>query len=105
LTQGNSNRRVVIEASVALCKNALCKKELDRIGGPTLYKNARAKMREGEDQMMMTWTQTEHTAKRQPSVGMRGAVRLLSLSLSPINTFGGGLGQKARSIDSRHIRH
>jgi hypothetical protein len=83
----------------------LCKKELDRIGGPTLYKNARAMLREGEDQMMMTWTYTEHTAKRQPSVGMRGVVCLSSLSLSPINTFGGGLGQKTRSIDIRHIRH
>ncbi len=84
---------------------ALCKKELDRIDGPTLYKNARAMMREGEDQMMMSWTYTEHTAKRQPSVGMRGVACLLSLSLSPINTFGGALGQRTTSIDSRHIRH
>jgi hypothetical protein len=62
-------------------------------------------MREGEDQMMTTWTYTEHTAKRQPSVGMRGVECLLGLSLSPINTFGGSLGQKETSIDSRHIRH
>ncbi|MCM3869884.1 MAG: hypothetical protein ND895_04220 [Pyrinomonadaceae bacterium] len=54
---------------------------------------------------MMSWTYTEHTAKRQPSVGMRGAACILSLSLSPINTFGGGLGQeRTKSIDSRHIR-
>jgi len=80
-------------------------KELDMIGGPTLYKNARAKQRDGEIQMMMTWTYTEHTAKRQPSIGMRGFACLLGLSLSPINTFGGSLGQKETSIDSRHIRH
>ena len=76
------------------------------IAGPILYRNARAMMREGEVQMMTTWTYTEHTAKRQPSVGMHGAACLLGLSLSPINTFGGTLGQgQTRSIDSRRIRH
>ncbi|MCM3905891.1 MAG: hypothetical protein ND866_29765 [Pyrinomonadaceae bacterium] len=55
--------------------------------------------------MMTTWTYTEYTAKLQTLVGMRGAACLLSLSLSPINTFGDGLGQRTTSIDSRHIRH
>ena len=55
--------------------------------------------------MMMSWTYTKHTAKRQPSVGMPGVRCVLSLSLSPLNTFGGALGQRTASIDRRHIRH
>ena len=82
------------------------KKELGRIVGPILYKNARAMLREGEDQMLTSWTYKEHTAKRQPCAGMRGVCLSVSLSLSPFNTFGGGLGQRpAQSIDSRHIRY
>jgi hypothetical protein len=88
-----------------LSKKVCSQKELDRIAGPILYKNARAMMREGEDQMMTNWTYTEHTAKRQPLIGMRGDACLLGLNLSPINTFVGRLGQRETSIDSRHIRH
>jgi hypothetical protein len=57
--------------------------------------------------MSMSRTHKEHTTKWRPCAGMPiVGVYVLSLSLSPINTFGGGLGQgQARSIDSRHIRH
>jgi hypothetical protein len=56
---------------------------------------------------MMRRTHTEHATKWQPCTGMRGVVvHALSLSLSPANMFGGGLGQRqAQSIDSRQIRH
>jgi len=55
--------------------------------------------------MTTSWTSKEHTTKRQPCTGMRG-VCLSGLSLSSVNTFGGGLGQRqAQSIDSRRIRH
>jgi hypothetical protein len=55
--------------------------------------------------MLTSWTYQEHTAKRQPGTGMPG-VCLSGLSLSSVNIFGGGLGQRqAESIDSRRIRH
>jgi len=55
--------------------------------------------------MLTSWTYQEHTTKRQPCTGMRG-VCLSGLSLSSVNPFGGGLGQRqAESIDSRYIRH
>ena len=64
-------------------------------------KNELRMMRENFS-MMTNWTFKEH-AKWQPCAAMYGIVCALSLSLSSVNTFGGGLGQVA-SIDSRHIR-
>ncbi len=54
--------------------------------------------------MLTSWTYKEHTAKRPSCAGMRGVCLSVSLSLSPINIFGGRLGQET-SIDSRHNRH
>jgi len=55
--------------------------------------------------MTTSWTYQEHTAKRQPRTGMRGVCLGVGLSLSSVNIFGGGLGQRqAQSIDSRRIR-
>jgi len=82
---------------------------LDRIGGLVLYKEGcaitRVAHREEKLSMTTSWTYQEHTAKRRPSTGMPG-VCLSGLSLSSVNIFGGGLGQRqAESIDSRRIRH
>ncbi len=56
--------------------------------------------------MTTSWTHKEHTTKRQPCAGMRGVCLRVGLSLSSVNIFGGGLGQRqAQSIDSRYIRH
>jgi len=59
---------------------------------------------EEEISMMMSRTYKEHVAKWQPSAAMRGVCLRTGLSLSPVNTFNGRLGQ-ATSIDSRYIRH
>ena len=61
---------------------------------------------EEEISMMTSRTYKEHVAKWQPSAAMRGVCLKVGLSLSSVNIFGGGLGQRqAESIDSRHIRH
>jgi len=80
-----------------------CKKDLDSNVRPTLYKNARAfeglRNYARKDTKMMSRTYLKHTVKPQT----RATWCDLSLSLSPINQFGGELGQE-RSIDSRYIR-
>ncbi|HZE68791.1 MAG TPA: hypothetical protein VE135_04595 [Pyrinomonadaceae bacterium] len=53
--------------------------------------------------MMTSRTYKEHVDKWQPSAAMRGVCLRTGLSLSPVNTFSGRLGQ-ATSIDSRYIR-
>ena len=55
--------------------------------------------------MLMSWTYNERTAKPTATVVMRGVCLRTGLSLSLINIFGGELGQRPQSIDSRHIRH
>jgi hypothetical protein len=54
---------------------------------------------EGNIPMMMSWTNKEHTAKRQPTAAMSG----VCLAGPFVNRYDGRLGQT--SIDSRYIRH
>jgi len=68
--------------------------ERSRVDGP--------KLRDGEIQMLTTWTNIEQTAKRRPTAAMRGVC--LGLGSAPVNYFDGRLGSVA-SIDSRHLRH
>jgi len=52
--------------------------------------------------MLTSWTNKEHTAKRQPTAAMRSVCLRAGLGLSSVNIFGGRPGQA--SIDSRYIR-
>ncbi len=52
--------------------------------------------------MLTSWTNKEHTTKRQPTAAMRG-VCLNANPGSAVNLFNGRLGQAY--IDSRYIRH
>jgi hypothetical protein len=83
-------------------------KVLDRMGGPVLYKQtALIRMQrtfERKNSMMTSWTNHEHTAKRQRRGGMRAVCLPTVLSLSPVNRFNGKLGNET-SIDSRYSRH
>ena len=59
--------------------------------------------RDGENQMLMSWTNRERNAERQPYAGMPGVRLLLAPGSLAVNKFDGKLGQE--TIDSRHIRH
>jgi hypothetical protein len=87
---------------------SVCRKVLDRISGPDLYKTTCAIAADVQDEvklsMLTNWTYKEHATKSRPYNGMRGVVCALGLSLSAANNFGGRLRQET-SIDSRRIRH
>ena len=68
-----------------------------------LYTSTLARQREGENQMLMSWTNRERNAERQPYAGMPGVCLLLAPGSLAVNKFDGKLGQE--TIDSRHIRH
>jgi hypothetical protein len=104
MIEGNARDVNVIEVTASDRRANCFQKLLDRIGGPTLYKNARAAARGGENQMLTSWTHKEHTTKRRPTAAMRGVCLGVQPSSSPVNIFDGRLGQAA-SIDSRHLRH
>ncbi|HYX30265.1 MAG TPA: hypothetical protein VE863_17110 [Pyrinomonadaceae bacterium] len=59
--------------------------------------------------MLTTRTYKEHTTKWQPCAAMYTVVCSLGLSLASVslgtNIFGGGLGQRPESIDSRQTKH
>ncbi len=56
--------------------------------------------------MLMSWTDKEHPANPTATAAQRGVCLRARLSSYPVNTFGGGLGQRqAESIGSRQIRH
>jgi hypothetical protein len=93
--------------SVADC---ISQKVLDSFRGPTLYKNDRAlertTERDGEDQMLTSLFNKEHTARRPSGITMPFVVMCGGLGSSPAYNLGGRLGQKATNpIDSRRIRH
>jgi hypothetical protein len=52
--------------------------------------------------MLTSWSNKEHTAKRQPKAAMPGVCLPASLGVSSVNIFGGRRGQAF--IDSRYIR-
>ena len=108
MTRGNANVVRVIEDYANYDSQIVFQKVLDRMGGPTLYTNAALDrpltQRDGENQMLTSWTHKEQTTKRRPTAAMRGVCLGVGRSLSPANIFDGRLGQ-ATSIDSRHLRH
>ena len=96
--------------SVAVRRGAISQKVLDSLGGPTLYKNARAitrtSRRDGEDQMFTSLFNKPHTARRPSGITMPCVVVCGSLGSSWVYNPGGNLGQEATNfIDSRRIRH
>ena len=103
-TEGNARDVNDIEATTSASRSNCFQKLLDRIGGPTLYKNARATASVGEKQMLTSWTHKEHTTKRRPTAAMRGVCLGVRPSMSAVNIFDGRLGQAA-SIDGRYLRH
>jgi hypothetical protein len=104
---GNLTRIRVIEAHEGAV--VFLDKVLDRIDAPVLYKEGCAKIEprivRKKLSMLISWTNKEHSTKRQPGTGMRGMCSSVGLGLLPVNTFGGRLGQRqATAIDSRYIR-
>jgi hypothetical protein len=69
-----------------------------------LYTSTLARQREGENKMLMSWTNREHTAKRQPYAGMSGVCLSLAPGSLAVNKFDGKL-RRETSIDRRYIRH
>jgi hypothetical protein len=102
---GNLRRGRVIEA-IEHCVRTFRRKDLTGLVVlPYTKQLARTNAHYEEDLSMMTnWTIKKQTAEWQRFAAAYRPACALRPSSSPLNTFGGRLGQETY-IDSRHIRH